>query len=263
MRSSLLVRGSVVFALALAGCPSTPVYDCPEDGAYIEAGVGRYCAYGVVIGGFDCPAELPNRFDFESTDPGIPDGFVCSDRPIGSRDDVPVDVCTRVPACGAPSVDAGPTDASPFDAGISPDAARPDAPGPASMCTAIGGTCTLPSGFPPTVSCPPGFATIGGSETGLGGYRQLGCGNTEAGPFACCVPTFDCGGTECPVLSVCIGRSGPAPEVFSCEPRPAACEGAADCSSPCSAETDCITAACGTFLDSASISGNTIRCPGA
>jgi hypothetical protein len=128
----------------------------------------------------------------------------------------------------------------------------------------LGGMCTLPMGFPPTVSCPPlGFAAIPGSETGLGGYRQLGCGSVEAGPFACCVPTFDCGGTECPVLSVCVGRSGPAPEVFACEPRPTACEGAMDCTPPCTMEMDCIAAACGTFLDSASISGNTIRCPGA
>jgi hypothetical protein len=110
---------------------------------------------------------------------------------------------------------------------------------------------------------PLGFAAIPGSETGLGGYRQLGCGSVEAGPFACCVPTFDCGGTECPVLSVCVGRSGPAPEVFACEPRPTACEGAMDCTPPCTMEMDCIAAACGTFLDSASISGNTIRCPGA
>lgn len=258
-----LAPGSLVLALAVAGCPSTPVYDCPEEGEYIEAGVGRYCAYGVVIGGFDCPADLPNRFDFESTDPRIPDGFVCADRPIGSCDDVPTTVCERVPACGGPAVDAGSTDAASDDAGTPLDAARADATGPTSMCAMIGGLCTLPTGFPPTVSCPSGFAAIPGSETGLGGHRQLGCGSVEAGPFACCVPTFDCDGTACPVLSVCIGRSGPAPEVFRCEPRPTACEGAMDCTPPCTTEMECITAACGTFLDSASISGNTIRCPGA
>jgi hypothetical protein len=143
-----LARGSVVFALALAGCPSTPVYDCPEEGEYIEAGVGRYCAYGVVIGGFDCPADLPNRFDFESDDPAIPDGFVCSDRPIGSRDDVPMAVCSRLPACGRPTMDAGPRDAASFDAGTLSCVgnAAPSAPSPDGA-----GFCCLPRA--PTCDC--------------------------------------------------------------------------------------------------------------
>ena len=87
--------------LTLAGCPSTTEpLACPPDGSGFHEGTGLYCAYGVVIGGFrECPMGLPNRFDF-------PDGsFVCSDRPIGSRDAIPDDVCARLTACA--EADAG------------------------------------------------------------------------------------------------------------------------------------------------------------
>lgn len=258
---------SLGFACALAvaftatGCPSQSAYDCPSDGEYVEAGVGRYCAYGVVIGGFDCPRELPNRFEFESEDPSIPGGFLCSDRPIGSRDDVPMAVCDRVPAC-RPRTDAGSADAGPTD--LEDASTQPDAAPMANACESIGGTCTLPSGPPtPMVMCPPGSQAIPGSDTGLGGYRQLGCGNVEAGPLACCIPNFDCDGMACPVTQICVHRSGPAPGVTTCEDRPAACVGAMDCSAPCTTEMECIIGVCGVFLDSASIDGRRFDCPGA
>ena len=258
-----------VLLTLVAGCPSQSAYDCPGEGEYVESGVGRYCAYGVVIGGFDCPSDLPNRFEFPSEDPSIPAGFVCSDRPFGSRDDVPMAVCDRIPAC-RPRVDAGSMeigdtgapDGGTGDTGFGDSGSDTDARA-TSACEAIGGTCTLPGGPPSfTVSCPMGLAAISGSETGLGGYRQLGCGSVEAGPLACCVPTFDCDGDACPVTSICVRRSGPAPGVITCEERPAACSDAMDCSPPCTAEADCITAVCGGFLDSASIDGTRFECPG-
>ncbi len=304
MRSLGLACVSLL-VLFVGGCPSEAVYDCPGDGAYVEAGIGRYCAYGVVIGGFDCPTDLPNRFEFPSEDPSVPSGFVCSDRPFGSRDDVPMTVCDRVPAC-RPRADAGATDGgiradsdlcacvtaadcAPVEPGscraptcddctcstrIDPSLCDPGSTcevtgrcvpdGPPSECERLGGTCSLPMGFPtPSVLCPEGSVAIGGSETGLGGYRQLGCGNVEAGPLACCVPTFDCDGEECPVVSICVRRSGPAPGVVTCEDRPSECADAMDCAAPCTAETDCIEAVCGTFLDSASIDGTRFECPGA
>lgn len=174
-------------------------------------------------------------------------------------------VCDRVPAC-RPRTDAGAVDADslPSDGGPPTADAGVDAPAAASACESLGGTCTLPSGPPSfTVMCPMGSRAIGGSETGLGGYRQLGCGNVEAGPLACCVPTFDCDGSECPVTSICVRRSGPAPGVTTCEERPVECRGAMDCSAPCTSEMDCITAVCGSFLDSASIDGTRFECPGA
>src|SRR5690606_1769962 len=55
---------------------------------------GRYCAYGVIVGGFSCPAQLPHRFDVE-----VPSGVggVCSDRSSGGP--LPLPVCADL---GAP-----------------------------------------------------------------------------------------------------------------------------------------------------------------
>ncbi|MFN7699642.1 MAG: FG-GAP repeat protein [Deltaproteobacteria bacterium] len=115
-----LVPVSVLSCLLVAGCfSSTAVHDCPGEGTYVEAGVGRYCAYGVVIGGFDCPPELPNRFDYPSADPFLPDAMICADRPMDSPDDVPPEVCAFMPACRVGTPGAGGRDAS-ADAGIDP-----------------------------------------------------------------------------------------------------------------------------------------------
>ena len=118
-----------VTSLALVGCRSNPEFDCPGEGAYVEAGLGRYCAYGVVIGGFDCPPELPNRYDFEGRPPDVEPGFVCSDRPTASRDEVPSEVCRRIPACEGPGL--------PTDAGVQRDTGpeRADADGPLTCGT--------------------------------------------------------------------------------------------------------------------------------
>jgi hypothetical protein len=313
--------------LALAGCPGNAVYDCPSDGEYVSSGVGRYCAYGVVIGGFDCPSDLPNRYDFESSDPSVPDGFVCSDRPVRSRDDVPAEVCRRVPACASPLLDAGleagsgvccepsaspcsmptiggwapsmaecPGPTASFDGrwrrgtdmhgcpywidvlreggmtdvccGCVPEGdAGSDAPAAGNACTRLGGMCTLPTGgLPPTVSCGPGFTAISGSETGLGGYRQLGCGSVEAGPLACCVPTFACGTMECPVIDFCVSTTPgePGPDTFGCvEPTTSACDALADCmGSECAPYEACLAEICPTAPDLAMVrvTGRDVYC---
>lgn len=75
---------------ALAGCggDAPPSFDCGHDGEYVEADGGRWCAYIVIIGGFDCPPELPFRIDFG-------DAFVCADRDV-PPEDVPDAVCRHL-----------------------------------------------------------------------------------------------------------------------------------------------------------------------
>lgn len=96
---------SSVLAFALAGCPSS-VDECPGDGRYVEAGGGRYCAYAGVSGGFGCPAGMPHRIDFESRDSSVPDGALCSDRPVSSREQIPEAACLHIPACVRTEADA-------------------------------------------------------------------------------------------------------------------------------------------------------------
>jgi hypothetical protein len=295
----------------IAGCPAAAPA-CPPDGTGFSDGTGLYCAYGVVVGGFrNCPSDLPNRFDFD-------DGsFVCSDRPIGSREMIPSRVCEALPACRMASpLDAGATDAASFDAGASPEAgcvgdvaciplgtgercvasggtcgnpcpsgsmqqpgreASNDCPSggvpglccyPTPQCELLGGTCSLPTGpFPPVVRCPAGSATLAAAGGDLGGYRQLGCPNVEAGPMACCIPTRMCGTLECPITELCVQREPGIPggsASYSCEPRPAACATASDCTlASCTGDNAaCVTAAC-SGTGSITEAGTRVVCQGA
>lgn len=134
---------------ALTGCPaSSPA--CPPDGTGTNTGTGLYCAYGVVVGGFrGCPTGMPNRFDF-------PDGsFVCSDRPIGSRDAIPDEVCRLLPACSSEPADVG-----------TPDGGMPDGGG--MMCPAEG-----------RVECAAAQACCGGA------WRPITVASGTSGP---CIP---------------------------------------------------------------------------
>jgi hypothetical protein len=63
----------IATSLSLTACGSDEpsAVDCGEGGEFRELSVGRYCAYGVVEGGFSCPAQLPFRFEFA----GLRDGL--------------------------------------------------------------------------------------------------------------------------------------------------------------------------------------------
>ena len=81
---------SLVFGLFLVACDSDdPGVDCAGEGTFVREGLQSFCAYVVVVGGFECPRELPNRFDIEGH-------VVCSDRNIGGRDDLPAAVCAEL-----------------------------------------------------------------------------------------------------------------------------------------------------------------------
>jgi hypothetical protein len=209
-----LVPVSVLSCLLVAGCfSSTAVHDCPGEGTYVEAGIGRYCAYGVVIGGFDCPPELPNRFDYPSADPFLPDAMICADRPMDSPDDVPPEVCAFMPACRVGTPDAGGRDAS-ADAGI--DAAT-DALCPFGYVY-CGGSCIFPSENPAFCGADPACESyqrclgnelcISGEctlvcETGLVNCEGF-CENPETDRRHCGASLSDCsGGVECPVGQLC------------------------------------------------------------
>jgi hypothetical protein len=128
-------------------------------------------------------------------------------------------------------------------------------------CERLGGMCAPAGSAPtPTVSCDVGYAAIPGSETGFGGYRQLGCGDTEAGPLACCVPTFPCGEVECPVIGLCVTGGDGA----RCTPgeRPAECNGLSSCGGSCdAAQRACLDVVCGPGVEGAIERGGAdVRC---
>jgi hypothetical protein len=208
-----------VAVLTLAGCPAgTPM--CPPDGTGFNEGTGLYCAYGVVVGGFrNCPTDLPNRFDFA-------DGsFVCSSRPIGSRDAIPDAVCAALTACSsagdAGSSDAGSSDAGSSDAGSS-DAGSPDA----------------------------GLPDVGPSDVGMLGDVTLLCG------FSTCRGDQVCRATSA-------GTDGGTTS-YACFPLPPSCVGVTDCmfcSDP--AQRACLQDVCMLPQGSISSGGRLIVCPGA
>lgn len=86
-------RFALLALIALTGCTEPAAVDCGA-GQYYSDDTGRYCAYGVIVGGFTCPPALPYIFNVE-----VPSGVagVCSDRPSGGP--LPLPVCADL---GAP-----------------------------------------------------------------------------------------------------------------------------------------------------------------
>ncbi len=253
MRSLALLV--VVLASALCGCPPAPSgTDAATDGVCCAPSASP-CSRPTIGGWAPSEAECPGPIEsFDGVWAQGTDERGCAFwRDVLLRPGVPGEVF-----CGLVMSDAGvdaPSDAPSADAPTS------------SACEMLGGTCALPMSPMFTVSCPAGSAAIPGSETGLGGYLQLGCGASEAGPLACCVPTFDCGGTECPVTNLCIGRfdrtvdAGPPVHSAECIARPASCESLTDCApGACGAHSVCIAEVCMTPPSAASISGSTLEC---
>jgi cysteine-rich repeat protein len=76
----------------LLGCDPAPSSPCGASGEYTEDGIGRYCAYAVIEGGFQCPAALPVRFEFG--DEGALEAIICTDREI-PPEDLPSATCAQ------------------------------------------------------------------------------------------------------------------------------------------------------------------------
>jgi hypothetical protein len=79
--------------LTLTGCTAAEV-DCGS-GSALQTDLGRYCAYGVIVGGFTCPAALPFAFDIEIPDERF--SVVCTDSESG---EMPAELCEDL---GAPA----------------------------------------------------------------------------------------------------------------------------------------------------------------
>jgi len=200
------VLGGVLWAALIAGIggcngsdPAPAAFDCGNGGSYVESGGGRWCAYVVITGGFDCPTELPYRIDFDS-------GFVCTDT-MSDPEDVPDPVCMRLPSgCTRRSGDGGALDGGAADSGIASDAGGGTACG-ASTCgsnqlcvhTCRCGPAPLCEPVPDGGACPPGSELTTCPATG-----QPGC-QTICMPEPTCVdvpgacgasPTCGCFGTD-------------------------------------------------------------------
>jgi hypothetical protein len=79
---------TAVLALVIAGCSSSSVrpVECGEGGTFHSDEVGRYCAYIVVRGGFECPFELVHNVPIGA-------GRVCTDWSEARAESLPPDVC--------------------------------------------------------------------------------------------------------------------------------------------------------------------------
>ena len=85
---------SLLAIVSMTACGAPPTVDCGE-GHYHEDDVARYCGYGVIVGGFNCPPELPNAFDVDLPEGGV--AMVCSDADQGGP--LPSELCVDL---GAP-----------------------------------------------------------------------------------------------------------------------------------------------------------------
>ncbi|MCA9606332.1 MAG: hypothetical protein KC619_12085 [Myxococcales bacterium] len=192
--SSTRIMGILPFLLAVACTPTPSV--CGEGGDYYEDDLGRYCAYVVIVGGFTCPTELPQRHMFG--------GFtVCADHMIPETGPVPDALCVRLgsdcPMPAPPMSDAG-ADA---DAGAPPDAGAPmDAGSDAAVVDAgAADTGTADAG---TADCDP--------------VLQTGCGAGDRCTWVAGVAGFTNGDTRCvpdgtiPVFQPCTASAGGVPD---------------------------------------------------
>ena len=103
MKTVSIVLGLMI-SVGLAGGCAEATRPCGGDGTTVQAGGGDYCVYRasiVIVGGFECPASMPFRMDFDTA-------TVCGNRGFDDLD-VPQDICERafVPCTDDPS-DAGP-----------------------------------------------------------------------------------------------------------------------------------------------------------
>ncbi len=92
MRTTLstVIAASIAISLALFGCVDA-TSACGGGGETVRVNGASYCVYKqsiVIVGGFECPASMPFRIDFEGA-------TVCGQ---GGFDDidVPEDICARV-----------------------------------------------------------------------------------------------------------------------------------------------------------------------
>lgn len=81
-------RRWIALAYLLIACSSSSVrpIECGEGGTFHSDEVGRYCAYIVVRGGFECPFELAHAVPLDA-------GRVCTDRTDARPEDLPPEVC--------------------------------------------------------------------------------------------------------------------------------------------------------------------------
>ena len=151
----------------LVGCQPAEANPCGEGGASYSDDVGRYCAYGVIEGGFQCPLEMPFEFEFPSG------ATLCADW-SAPPDELPSDACVGLGfTCdqalpqGQPGVDGGTADGGPQ-------------PLPAGACAPA---CV--EGGPPA---PPGSQS---PSTCYDGCNWCYC--TTAGPINCTARVCDAG----------------------------------------------------------------------
>lgn len=232
-RLSSITILSAALACLLSGCGSADEggLECGDDGEYVETDVARYCAYIVVVGGFDCPPQLAHRIDF-------PDGaVVCSDAP-GDREDLPEEVCRHLgDRCGTSLGDGGrvwmaeacATELSSRHAGE-----------PCSGDFVCHGDCPCGS---ETIRCVSGVLEAEGECVDC----AVACGSEACGPTEICVQPCRCGpapaceplgdGGSCPAGTVdCTTGTGTPGCATDCSPPPPYCSalpGACDPTTTC------------------------------
>ena len=236
--SSLVAAG---LALSVGACSEDHGPPCGDHGELFADDVGRYCAYIVVIGGFECPAGLPFRIEIE-------DAAVCADRDV-DRDGLPADVCRHLgDRCdragttdGGVALDGGPAGgsdgSSPTDGAMGcADAGLP------FLCCA--------GGVEVDAVCLAGELTCGGDARMAPADRgcSFACGTETCTADQVCVQPCACGahptcdpapdGGVCPTGTIdCIDERTSmagceydcAPPPPYCAPLPRACDTAPSC----------------------------------
>ncbi len=210
MTRTRATNGCAVLLVAMAwltGCAEATNSNACGDGDAVTVNGESYCVYResvVIVGGFDCPASMPYRIDFQHA-------TVCGNHGFDGVD-VPEDVCARVfVPCTEPEPDGG---ARPCDDGfadcneISADGCE-TALNTVTDCGACGVTCSTPNGSSTCergqcalLACDVGFGDCdadpnNGCETALNTLSNCGvCGAECSGDsVSCasgtCLPTRD------------------------------------------------------------------------